>query len=193
MTDQKQAPERYDGGGCVNPSGYLARYIDYAALAKQRDELTAENERMKSRELMIVSHATMGGLSNKGVIDKMSVNDISCKITAARNDVFQAGKDSAANQARAASAAREIAMRDRAAEVSLHWLRIYPASETRKSIALSIRALPLSPDGQQALDDVRAKEWDAGYRCKVLGRVYSSGSENPHRKPSDAGKSEDRG
>lgn len=55
------------------------------------DGLREENERLRRQLRMIVSHATMGETTGEG----MSVNDISVKITALRNELYQAGKDAA--------------------------------------------------------------------------------------------------
>ena len=76
----------------------IAADVD-AALRKQdeihapapSDGLREENERLRGQLRMIVSHATMGATTGEG----MSVNDISVKITALRNEMYQAGKDAA--------------------------------------------------------------------------------------------------
>ena len=90
------------------------------------------------------------------------------------------------DQALAASAAREIAMRDRAADGSSkrykHWKQGGPVEcdfTACKDIADAIRALPLSPDGQQALNEMLADAWDGG--CSA---AYSGLEEihNPYRK-----------
>lgn len=82
----------------------------------------------------------------------------------------------------AASAAREIAMRDRAAEEASkrykQWKQGGPVEcdfTACRDIAGAIRALPLSPDGQQALNEMLAEEWDEGHRNYLSGQ-------NPYRK-----------
>lgn len=99
---------------------------------------------------------------------KTSFNDlvvIACSKTA-RALKAEAERD----QALAASAAREIAMRDRAAEMVKEHLGPNPYCQA------DILALPLSPDGQQALDDLLTNAWEGGY--------YHQGpyTDNPHRK-----------
>lgn len=86
------------------------------------------------------------------------------------------------DQALAASAAREIAMRDRAAEIARECddeCECMGCCYT--SITLdAIRALPLSPDGQQALNEMLADAWDDGY-------FAVPGQDNPYRKATNEG------
>ena len=94
----------------------------------------------------------------KGILDQLAEYRTSLEAAIKQRD-----------QALAASAAREIAMRDRAAE------RI-------ESIGFSaglIRALPLSPDGQQALNEMLADAWDDGWFGKKRGKTVP---DNPYRR-----------
>ena len=50
-------------------------------------ELLAENARLKTERRMIVSHATMGTTDGVG----MSVNEISVRVTALRNKLYEDG------------------------------------------------------------------------------------------------------
>lgn len=76
------------------------------------------------------------------------------------------------DQALAQSAAREIAMRDRAADLL----------QTDGELAELIRALPLSPDGQQALNEMLAEEWRDGYECAISSGDPYEPRNNPYRK-----------
>lgn len=51
--------------------------------------LRAEVEQLGSERRMLVSHATMGGTDGTG----LSVNEISCRVTALRNALYERGKD----------------------------------------------------------------------------------------------------
>jgi hypothetical protein len=59
-----------------------------AALARLREADRAEIERLTQERRMIVSHATMGGTDGVG----LSLNDISVRITALRNELYNDGK-----------------------------------------------------------------------------------------------------
>lgn len=91
------------------------------------------------------------------------------------------------DQALAASAAREIAMRDRAYDkVKIHMFGRNKQYGDR--MLASIAALPLSPDGQQALDDVRAEAWDDGYSaCDRDNHTDRPITLNPYAAPDEGG------
>lgn len=74
------------------------------------------------------------------------------------------------DQALAQAAAREIAMRDRAA--------VLMASKYGKE---NISTIPLSPDGQQSLNAALAKAWDEGHQAGWHGGDMV---DNPYRKGS---------
>lgn len=60
----------------------------FAALARLREVDRAEIERLTQERQMIVSHATMGGTDGVG----LSLNDVSVRITALRNELYNEGK-----------------------------------------------------------------------------------------------------
>lgn len=63
---------------------------DYVLYSQTAEIIAAKDKEIKSlkqREIMIVSHATMGGTDGQG----LSINDISVRVTALRNELYNNG------------------------------------------------------------------------------------------------------
>ena len=166
MTDQKQAPEQRDMKDICftlrQTSLHRAAEI-IEDLVKQRDELAAEVERLKVyRYRAGVADDKLERLSAKTCVLERKL-----KISESERD-----------QALAASAAREIAMRDRAED----WLWEYMGTKMHGLYVEGSmsNALPLSPDGQQALNEMLADAWDEGHDDACAG--WRAGEPNPYRK-----------
>lgn len=122
-----------------NPWGYLymsrsARgdYVKARRAAQEINRLRAEVERLRSERRMIVSHATMGGSDGVG----MSVNDISCRVTALRNDLYNKG-ESEREPLRA-----EVKRLKELLDVQTSWVKA----------SLSCAAHPWDPDQREAAE-----------------------------------------
>lgn len=179
LTDE--ALERFAraGGGWENRTmGKMARELLAHRRATPADDLRAENERLKGRLRMIVSHATMGATTGEG----MSVNDISVKITVLRNEVYQAGKDADLAEARA----REAAAWEAGATAMGSALWGHADDERFRAHNLAIlRAKDRLTPPTDALTSRLDAEWDAGYLAGFLVSSEGWNGEYPFHADND--------
>lgn len=178
MTDQNQEtfriyPVRQRGKGILDQ---LAEYrTSLEAAIKQRDELAAALEAAEKRaDVLLAENIAVHERAKKAEAERDQAREACDDLLNVLPKLMKA--EAERDQALAASAAREIAMRDRAIQAANDWY----FNREPDDVSDAIHDVPLSPDGQQALDEMLAKAWEDGWLHAKNGGL----GPNPYRKGS---------